>query len=305
MNENQEKNKTMHIVVLVICSLFYLILWAIMGPLKLEAVSAYMGVLSSLLVVLNTIMVVTNRKRGFIVACILSSMSIMSAAISVLRSHSATGLPGIFTPIVNIITMSIILTYLNTSAKQSEELKEQYEKIMDVNRVMQEKDEAIRAIAYTDALTGMYNMRYFREKVDEAINLKMPFSILYVDIDNFKSINDTFGPKTGDAALKIYAERVTAYCGRRYVCARVSGDEFGIILTGEQTEADVLNIVEQLRSIFGKQITAQMTTLSVTASFGIVSCPKDGNDAEILLDHAIMAVYNAKANGKDRPCFFS
>ncbi len=303
--EEKEKNKTVHIVVLVICAVFYLIIFLAMGPLKVDALSAYMGVLSSLLVVLNTIMVMTNRKRGFIVACILSFMSIMSAATSVLRSHSPTGLPGIFTPMINIVTMSIILTYLNISAKQSHELSQQYEKVMDANRVMHEKDEAIRAIAYTDALTGMYNMRYFREKIDEAIGLQMPFSIIYVDIDNFKGINDTFGPKTGDAALKIYAERVTAYCGRRYLCARINGDEFGILMSGEQTEADVLNIIEQLRTLFGKQITAQMTTLAVTASFGVVSHPRDGGDAETLLDNAVMAVYNAKANGKDRPCFFS
>jgi len=301
----EEKNKGKNIAVMVICSILYLILFLIMGPMKLDAISPYMGVLSSLLVVLNTVMVVTNRQRGFIVACVLSAMSIMSAVSAVLRSHSTTGLPGIFTPIVNIITMSIIITYLNISAKQSQELKEQYEKLMDANRVMHEKDEAIRAIAYTDALTGMYNARYFREKIEEALKLQMVFSILYVDIDNFKSINDTFGPKTGDAALKIYADRVTAYCGRRYVCARTNGDEFGIIITGEQSEADIMNTIEQLRAIFGKQITAQMTTLSVTASFGIVTSPKDGSDAETLLDHAVMAVYNAKANGKDRPCFFS
>ena len=69
--------------------------------------------------------------------------------------------------------------------------------------------------------------------------------------------------------------------------------------------ADILNMIEQLRTMFSKQITAQLTSLSVTASFGIVVYPSDGNNTELLLDNAIIAVYNAKANGKDRPCFFS
>ena len=170
---------------------------------------------------------------------------------------------------------------------------------------MEEQNTALKTFAYQDLMTGMYNLTYFRQQIEEAIGLNLPFALIYIDIDNFKSINDTFGPKTGDAALKIYADRVKSYCGRKYICARVSGDEFGILMTGEQTEADILNMVEQLRIMFSKQITAQLTNLSVTASFGVVVYPSDGNNTELLLDNAIIAVYNAKANGKDRACFFS
>jgi len=298
-----EKNKGLHIFILVLCAIVHLAVALITGPLTTAATQPFNGVLAQIQVIVSTVLVVTNHKRGYITVCILNIFSILSAISGAL--HNRNAIAGLVIPAITIATMTIIYTNIMQNQAITHELKEQYEKSMDDNRIMREKDEAIRAIAYTDALTGMYNMRYFREKLDEAIRLQMPFSVIYVDIDDFKKINDTFGPKTGDAALKIYAERVAAYCGRRYVCARTNGDEFGIILTGEQTEADILNIIEQLRPLFNKQITAQMTILNVTASFGIVSHPKDGNDTENLLDHAIMAVYNAKANGKDRSCFFS
>lgn len=305
----KEKNKQLHITILVICIILYLILVLLMGPLrqnpKFASLSPYIGVLNAIQIVLTTTMTTTNSKRGYIASCILSACSAMSACVSIMQSKSLGGLPGVLLPIINIVTMTIIWIFMKNSQKQAEELSEQYEKVSDTKRIVDEQNTALKKFAYTDLMTGMYNLTYFRQQVDELTERNAPFCIVYIDIDNFKSINDTFGPKTGDAALKIYADRVNSYCGKKYVCARVSGDEFGILMPGEYTEADILNMIEQLRTMFSKQITAQLTNLSVTASFGIVVYPSDGNNTELLLDNAIIAVYNAKANGKDRPCFFS
>ena len=262
----------------------------------------YNGVFAQVQVIISTLLVTTNRKRGFITACVLNALSTFSGIMGALQSPAA--IPGVIVPVITIATMSIIYVYLMQSDTQQHELKEQYEQIMDSNRIMQEKDEALRTLAYTDRLTGMRNMQFFREQVEEAVRLGSPFTIIHMNIDNFKSINDTFGPKTGDTALAAYAERVSGYCGQKYICAR-SSDEFCILLPGEQTEADVLNMIEQLRRLFGETITVQGTNLSVTASYGIVSHPRDGRNAETLLDSAVMAVYTAKANGKDRPCFYA
>ncbi len=301
----KEKNKTRNIVIMIILVIMYMVVFMFMGPWKNEAISTYMGVLSALQLLITVGIVVTNRKRGFLVACILCALSVSSAATAMIRSHSNGSLPGIFTPVINIIEMAIILTYMLTSDKQKKELEEQYEKISDSSRIIQEQNDALKAITYTDRMTGIPNRQYFTQQIDEAIRLNMPFTLIYADVDNFKSINDTYGPKVGDAALIAYAERVSSYCGRKYKFARVAGDEFGILLTGEMTEADVMNMIEQLRKMFMDPINAMGTPIAVTMSYGIVAHPRDGRDTELLLDSAIMAVYNAKANGKDRPCFFS
>ena len=307
MNEN-EKNKGLHIAILVIGIILHVIFLLIMGPFASPKTYVFNGVMAQIQVVISAVLVTTNGKRGFITSCVLNAFSIFNALQGMLtkrlEASSSVG-AGIAVPAISIITMTIIYTYLNQAQQQKAEISEQYEKIMDANRIMQEKDEALRALLYTDRLTGLYSAQYFQEKIEEAIKANMPFTLLYIDIDNFKSINDTFGPKTGNAALKVYADRVKNFCDTKYTCSRVSGDEFGILMTDEQTEADILNLAEQLRTLFRKQITAQLTNLSVTASFGIVQYPNDGNDAELLLDNAIIAVYNAKANGKDRACFFS
>lgn len=305
----KEKNKNTHIAVLVICAILYFIIFLLMGPLRgkpgFEFLSNYMGVLSSVLVVLTTIMVMTNSQRGFIVSCVLCGFSAMSAGMSVLQTHTPHGLPGVLTPIINIATLSIIINYMKNSQKQQEELNEQYEKTMDANRIVNEQNEMLKTFAYQDQMTGMKNLTYCRQQMKEMIQQKKPFTVLYLDLDNFKATNDTFGPRAGDSTLKIYASRITVFSNNNYVCARASGDEFVLLLTGEQTEAQILNVVEQLRHMFSEPITVQGVNLAITASYGIASYPRDGINEDLLLDNAIMAVYNAKANGKDRPCFYS
>lgn len=305
----KEKNKGRNIAIMVICILVYLFVYMLMGPLRrtpqLAFLSDYMGVLSAFLVLITTTLVTTNGKRGYIASAILCSLSISSAASSVLRSHTVTGLPGVFTPIVNMVAMTVILTFLTTNRKQTQELSEQYEQIMDSNRLMQEKDEALKTLAYKDEMTDMYNAVYFNEQMEILLNQNMPFKIIYMDLDNFKNVNDTFGPEVGDSVLKSYASRISKYCGENYLCARTGGDDFGILLTGEPTQADVLNLVEQIRRIFAEPLTVQGANISLTASYGVAGSPNDGKTTDILLDNAIMAVYNAKASGKDRPCFFS
>ncbi|MBR0483957.1 MAG: GGDEF domain-containing protein [Oscillospiraceae bacterium] len=299
-----EKNKGTHIAVLVIGIILYLIVWLFMGPMLTDALRPYVGIGSEIQIVLCTVLVVTNRKTGFIVTCILNLLALFSALMGALHGQTSA-VTGVVIDIITILTMYIIYHFLERSEKQRQELSDQYEKLMDANRELEQKDEALKTFAYTDIMTGMNNLRYFREQMEEAIKIQSKFTIIYIDIDNFKSINDTFGPKTGDAALKAYAKRISDYCGNRYICARTAGDEFGILLIGEYTEADILNMIEQLRRLFGEQITVQGANLSITASYGIATHPRDGRNSETLLDSIIMATYTAKANGKDRPCFFS
>jgi len=293
----------MHIVILVICIIIYIAMILVTsrpGPMR-----AYNGIFAQIQVVASTVMVITNMKRGFIVACILNAMNAAHSLVKFVQSSDASSTPGIVIPVITILTVSIIFINASNNVKMSQELTEQYEKTMDSNRIIQEQNDSLKAMTYTDRMTGIPNRQYFLEQLEDAIRLGMPFSVIYADIDNFKMINDQLGPKTGDAALIAYAELVSSYCGRKYKFARAAGDEFAILITGEQSEADILNIIEQLRRMFMEPVNALGTPVSVTMSYGIVAHPRDGKNPDALLDSAIMATYNAKANGKDRPCFFS
>ena len=299
----EEKNKTRHIIIMVICIILYIIMYLLRGPLLPDSLRPYVGIGSVVEIAISTALVVTNGKRGFIAGCVLNVFATLMALMAYINGQT-TALQGVAIDVISILMLYFIYYFLDRSETQRAELSKQYEQIMDANRLLQEKDEALRTLAYHDRQSGMNNMHYFREQIDEAVKNQVPFTIIYIDIDNFKGINDTFGPKTGDAAMKVFAERISGYCGNKYISARTS-DEFGVLMSGEQTEADVLNTIEQLRRLFGEPVSVQGANLSLTASYGIVVHPRDGRTSETLLDSAIMAVYNAKANGKDRPCFFS
>jgi len=191
----EEKNKTRHIIVMVICIILYLIMYILMGPLLPESLRNYVGIGSVIQIAISTVLVVTNRKRGFIAGCILNAFATLMALVGYLNGQ-VTALQGVAIDIIAILMLYIIYYFLERSENQREELSRQYEQIMDSNRLLQEKDEVLRTLAYHDRQSGMYNMHYFREQVDETVSKQMPFTIIYIDIDNFKGINDTFGPKT-------------------------------------------------------------------------------------------------------------
>ena len=263
------------------------------------------GIITQIEVIVATIIVITNKKIGIITAMVLFAYIIFGAAFS-LQAGNKMGIVAILTSVVTIIILNLIYFFLHKNEQQHAQLLKQYEEMMDSNRLMQEKDEALQTLAYQDEMTDMHNFVYFREQIENAIRQNTDFALIYMDLDNFKAVNDKFGPEVGDEALKIYASRLKAYCGTKYLCARTSGDDFALLLSGTPAQAEILHLVEQLRKVLGEPVSAQgVSNITTTASYGIVVSPRDGKDTDTLLDNAIFAVYNAKANGKDRPCFFS
>ena len=297
----KEKNKSLNMPVLVIGILIFLALATAIQQIP----QSVQGIITQIEVIVATIIVITNKKIGIITAMVLFAYIIFGAAFS-LQAGNKMGIVAILTSVVTIIILNLIYFFLHKNEQQHAQLLKQYEEMMDSNRLMQEKDEALQTLAYQDEMTDMHNFVYFREQIENAIRQNTDFALIYMDLDNFKAVNDKFGPEVGDEALKIYASRLKAYCGTKYLCARTSGDDFALLLSGTPAQAEILHLVEQLRKVLGEPVSAQgVSNITTTASYGIVVSPRDGKDTDTLLDNAIFAVYNAKANGKDRPCFFS
>jgi len=298
----KEKNKVLNIIILAVGVILFLSLSMLMSNVH---DGSYQGIITELQVLVAAVLVISVKKMGFFTALILCAYSMFMAFLGFIMG-TKIAIVGVLTSGVTICILCAIYLFINRSEKQHKELLKQYEEMIDSNRLMREKDETLQILAYQDEMTGMHNLVWFREQIENSIRQNTEFTMIYMDLDNFKTVNDKFGPEVGDSALKIYADRLKAYCGNKYLCARTSGDDFALLLTGTSTEADILNIIEQLRKILGEPVAPMgVSSIAITASYGIAAHPRDGKDTDMLLDNAIIAVYRAKANGKNMPCFFS
>jgi diguanylate cyclase (GGDEF)-like protein len=175
---------------------------------------------------------------------------------------------------------------------------------VDVERAYSSHLEALsrrlRHLAYRDSLTGLYNHRYFQEElaheVERAQRYGHHLSVLMLDVDRFKQVNDTYGHLMGDTLLSYVAQLISAKVRSSDVAARYGGDEFAVVLP-ETDQEKAMAVAEKLRkAISGDQHWqgALLGNLGVGISFGVASLPDDGRTADDLLVCADQRLYSAK-----------
>ncbi|MGB0732276.1 MAG: EAL domain-containing protein [Pontibacterium sp.] len=169
-------------------------------------------------------------------------------------------------------------------------------------------DARISYLAFYDTLTGLANRRLFEERLQQSVRMckrtQHSLALLYIDLDRFKSINDSLGHKTGDILLKQVAERLKTSVRESDTVARLGGDEFAIILE-DSDEANVSSITESLLSRLAEPFSLDGHEAFAGASVGISIYPRDGDSADTLVRHADIAMYRAKDAGRNTYQFFS
>jgi diguanylate cyclase (GGDEF)-like protein len=164
-------------------------------------------------------------------------------------------------------------------------------------------------MARHDSLTGVANRTALHEKLEEALarlrRLQEPFTIFFLDIDDFKHINDTLGHAAGDMLLKELARRLTTSLRETDFVARLGGDEFAIVQTGETDQMEgAIALARKMLSVVAQPLELAGRDLTIGASIGIAVAPMDGTDAGVLLQRADLALYRVKAEGRNNFCFF-
>jgi len=179
----------------------------------------------------------------------------------------------------------------------------------------------IHRLAYFDTLTGLPNRLLFHQQLANAIEYAgkngTKVAALYVDLDNFKRINDTLGHSFGDVVLKTIATRLD-HCVRAEDCvtragseepgmrlARLGGDEFVAILQDLETEEDAVAVADRIRKELTKPVEHLGHEFVVTSSIGVSLYPRDGDDIDTLLKNADVAMYQAKNAGRNSVRFYS
>jgi diguanylate cyclase (GGDEF)-like protein len=160
--------------------------------------------------------------------------------------------------------------------------------------------------ADTDRLTGLFNKEAFRERVDEEIRrarrYNHPLSLAFIDLDNFKQINDTQGHALGDNLLQQFSKTIITTIRKTDISGRIGGDEFAICFP-ETSDEQVRKAVEKLA--MSLEIMTSQSGWQVTASIGVVTCHKVNESFDVLLGKADKLMYLAKERGKNTAEFMS
>lgn len=173
-----------------------------------------------------------------------------------------------------------------------------------MEQALKASEQQIRDMAFTDSVTGLANRNLFTDRLDQLIlsceRYHTEFALLFIDLDKFKSINDTHGHLVGDKLLAMAGERISTSFRESDVVARFGGDEFLVIVKNTSDIENIDNIAEKLLKKIAEPYYVNNLKLSITASIGITTCPLDGRSSSQLIQHADKAMYNAKMAGKNR-----
>ena len=173
---------------------------------------------------------------------------------------------------------------------------------------LKQAEEAYRNRANQDPLTRLPNRNLLQERLQKGLvrsrRNSEKFALLFVDLDGFKAVNDGLGHEMGDIVLRTLAARLVDCVRQGDTVARYGGDEFVMLVEGEQDVDWLAQTAERIIQSVRRPIQGHGRPIRITASVGIALYPEDGNSAELLLRRADLAMYQAKYAGKDQFCFY-
>lgn len=166
------------------------------------------------------------------------------------------------------------------------------------------EQERIRLLAFYDALTGLPNRRLFDDRIGHALltarRNKQVLALMFIDVDHFKHINDTYGHDIGDEVIKAVADKMLSELRGGDTLARFGGDEFVVLLNDVSGAESALKVAEKLRQPFAEKLSFSNHTIRITLSIGVALwSPKQDDNLASLMKKADIALYDVKARGRD------
>lgn len=164
-------------------------------------------------------------------------------------------------------------------------------------------EDHVEHMAYHDPLTGLPNRSLFDDHLNLAISTaerqSSMLALMFLDLDEFKHVNDQHGHYIGDLLLREVAERISGCLRKSDSVARIGGDEFVILLNSVKTEKNALEVAEKIRHALNQPFKFEGLTLNISASAGVAIYPDHANEKQLLVKQADIAMYNAKAAGRN------
>jgi len=292
--------------------------------------SAIVGVIAQLLNVVSIKLVLDFMKKGYITALILNVIASFMATRGFLIAGNMDSAPGIIMPLIGCFIISIIYHYYKKAhtkykeeARQNQELTRLYNDVelakeelsrknktlVDYNNIMMDNEKKLNHLAFYDVLTNLPNRKMVISRlnylIDRAKEKPTDLSVVFIDLDNFKMVNDTMGHHAGDLLLQSATSRLNALINSNDMLGRLGGDEFALIIQQSLTEDEMFTYLESLKNVLEQPFILEKTEFTITASFGVAVFPDDGNNSVDLLKCADTAMYKAKDLGKNSIVRFS
>ena len=242
------------------------------------SVYTFAGVFSSLANLCIIFMVIFCGKAGFIISAVVLGLHIPMVLIGIFVKGNYTSIPGVFVDTLTII--AIIVIFYNKRKLEKYQLR-------------------LREQATTDTLTGLPNAFAITELLDELIRHNTPFATVTMDINDFKSINDTMGFDMGNKVLVAVASRLkniadNGLSGTLDFVARLNGDEFTLIIRDYRSDDDVEKTIKQYEAALNEKISIDGYDFFVVASFGYAFFPTDSANRDSLISYSIAAMKEIK-----------
>lgn len=273
----QEMSNKKKIVFAVLGVLLWLGLQAGIMACDRFGIQGYNGVLMAVQFVVCLLMVWMNYKVGTVISLILFGFSMINMLGVIVATDKLGPLPGLCNMAIYVVSLLLLCRQFRIREKAT----------------------------VTDFLTGLQNRRGLYQELNANIEKGKPFSVIYIDLENFKVINDNYGHTYGDSLLQLVTERMKSIVGKSGVLSRIGGDEFVLVV---DAECDATEIAERILDKICEKATlaANFTWIDsyLTAFAGISRYPEDSADAESLIKYADIAMYQASRENKSRICFF-
>jgi diguanylate cyclase (GGDEF)-like protein len=178
------------------------------------------------------------------------------------------------------------------------------EKLSDANKALVETNKELHQLSITDGLTGLLNRKHILELLDREISRSRryghPVSVLMLDIDHFKNVNDTYGHQTGDAVMRRLADCLCETVRENDLVGRYGGEEFLILLPDSNARNSAQTAQRIRKMVQDLEIETSNENVSVTVSIGVSSYPQYGQDANAVICAADAALYQAKSSGRNQ-----
>ena len=285
----------------------------------------FKGIIAQLQLLVSILLILKLSRPGKITAIVLNILSLQTVMFGHFIKHAPGALTGVVVSFVTIFIVMLIAYLFKEKNQQYSQLAEQKKttdtlynelkkseaKLQSLNNDLVKSNEELdksrkklHQLAYYDALTGLPNRTMLLEAIEKKIAMSQKgeiqgFSIIFLDLDDFKRINDTLGHQEGDEYLRIIGSRLNTVTHEGDLCGRLSGDEFCIISQKYDDMGVLADYCERFREVVSRKAVLDGNIVSSGASIGAARYPLDGNTVRELLTSADNSMYAAKRAGKN------